>query len=107
KSDYDLFLETRHAIKAGVDVVALDLREDLSFDPRENDVEIEPLVFRGRRVGGQASVYVQDQVRLLPRLTANLGVRYDAYSVTAHGGGLSPRVNVAYAFDGGHTVLHA
>ena len=39
--------------------------------------------------------YVQDQVHLAPGLTANLGLRYDQYSVTSHGWALSPRIKVS------------
>ena len=106
KSDYSLFASPRHQIKAGVDLMLLRLREDSSFDPRENEIEIEPFVFRGRKTGGQASFYFQDQVKLFRNLSANLGLRYDQYSVVTSGQQLSPRVNLAYSLQGGHTVLH-
>jgi TonB dependent receptor/Carboxypeptidase regulatory-like domain len=106
KSDYSLFIGSRHGIKAGVDLMLLRLREDFSFDPRENEIEIEPFEFRGRKTGGQASFYFQDQVRLVKSLSANLGLRYDQYSVVTSGHGLSPRVNLAYSMQGGRTVLH-
>jgi outer membrane receptor protein involved in Fe transport len=106
KSDYWLFVGSRHAIKTGVDLMLLRLREDFSFDPRENDVEIEPFYFRGRKTGGQASLYVQDQLRVFKNLTANLGLRYDQYSLVTSGHTLSPRINLAYALPGARTVLH-
>jgi hypothetical protein len=106
KSDYSLYLGSRHAIKAGLDLMGLRLREDLSFDPRENEIEIEPFAFRGRRTGGQASLYFQDQIRPFANFTANLGLRYDQYSVVTSERALSPRVNLAYAFPRTHTVLH-
>lgn len=106
KSDYSLYLDSRHAIKAGVDLVALRLREDFSFDPRENEVEVEPFEFRGRKTGGQASIYLQDQLRLMRNFTANVGLRYDAYSLVTGGRALSPRVNLSYGLSGGRTLLH-
>jgi len=107
KSDYSLYVGSRHAIKAGVDLMLLRLREDFSFDPRDNEVETEPFDFRGRKTGGQASVYFQDQYRPFRNFTANLGLRYDQYSIVTSAHALSPRINLAYALQGGRTVLHA
>lgn len=107
KSDYSLFLGSRHAVKAGIDLTGLRLREDFSFDRRENEIEIEPFDFRGRKTGGQASVYFQDQYKPFKNFTANLGLRYDQYSLVTNGHAFSPRINLAYALNGGRTVLHA
>ena len=106
KSDYSLFIGSRHAIKTGIDLMLLRLREDFSFDPRDNEIEIDPFGFRGRKTGGQASFYIQDQLRPFKNFTANLGVRYDQYSLVTRGYALSPRINLAYALNSGHTVLH-
>lgn len=106
KSDYSLFIGSRHAIKSGVDMMLLRLREDFAFDPRDNEIEIEPFDFRGRETGGQASFYFQDQWKPFKNFTANLGLRYDQYSVVTSGHALSPRINLAYAFNSGQTVLH-
>jgi len=106
KSDYSLFIGSRHAIKTGADLMLLRLREDFSFDPRDNESELEPFAFRGRETGGQASFYFQDQLRPFKNFAANLGLRYDQYSVVTSGRALSPRINLAYALNSGHTVLH-
>jgi len=106
KSDYSLSLGARHVIKAGIDLMAFRLREDFSFDPRDNEIEIEPFNFRGRKTGEQVSGYFQDQIRVFRNLTANLGLRYDQYSLATSGQALSPRINLAYALPGAHTVLH-
>jgi len=106
KSDYSLFIGSRHAIKTGVDLMLLRLREDFSFDPRDNESELEPFAFRGRKTGGQASFYFQDQLRPFKNFTANLGLRYDQYSVVTSGRALSPRINLAYSLNSGQTVLH-
>jgi TonB-dependent receptor-like protein/carboxypeptidase family protein len=106
KSDYSLFSGAHHAVKAGLDLMLLSLREDFNFDPRDNEIEIEPFDFRGRKTGGQASFYVQDQMKLFKNFTANLGLRYDQYSIATSGHAFSPRINLAYALNGGHTVLH-
>ena len=106
KSDYSLFLGARHAIKAGVDLTLLRLREDFSFDPRETESEVAPFNFRGRETGGQASAYLQDQYRPFKNFTANLGLRYDEYNLVTNGHAFSPRLNLAYSLNGGRTVLH-
>ena len=106
KSDYSLYVGSRHAIKVGVDLTLLRLREEFSFDPRENQIEIDRFDFRGRKTGGQASAYFQDQVRLTSNLTANLGLRYDQYSLVTSGHALSPRINIAYSLPRSHTVVH-
>ena len=106
KSDYSLFIGSQHAIKTGIDLMLFRLREDFSFDPRDNEIEIDPFGFRGRKTGGQASFYIQDQLRPFKNFTANLGVRYDQYSLVTSGYAVSPRINLAYALNSGHTVLH-
>jgi outer membrane receptor protein involved in Fe transport len=107
KSDFSLYPpSSRHAFKAGVDLTLLRLREDFSFDPRGEDFEVEPFVFRGRETGGQASAYFQDQLRVSKNFNANLGLRYDQYSLVTSGHAFSPRINLAYSLDGGRTVLH-
>jgi hypothetical protein len=106
KSDYSLFIGSTHAIKAGVDFAAFRLREDFSFDPRDNDVEIPPFDFRGRKSGGEQSVYFQDKIQITPNLTANLGLRYDHYGLVTNGQEFSPRLNLAYSLNKHRTVLH-
>jgi hypothetical protein len=106
KSDYSLLIGSGHGIKAGVDLMLLRLREDFSFDPRDNEVEIEVFDFRGRRTGGQASAYFQDKIQVTRNFTAHLGLRYDQYSMVMSAHTLSPRINLAYALQGGRTVLH-
>ena len=106
KSDYSLFHGPRHTIKAGVDLTLLRLREVFSFDPRGEEFEVAPFVFRGRETGGQASAYFQDRLRLSKNFSAGLGLRYDQYSLAESAHALSPRLNLAYSLDGGRTVLH-
>jgi hypothetical protein len=106
KTDYSLFIGSRHVIKAGVDLMVLSLREDFFFDPRDNEVEIEPFNFRGRRTGVQGSAYFQDKIQVTKNFTAHLGLRYDNYSLVTNEQALSPRINLAYAMQGGRTILH-
>ncbi|MEW6209854.1 MAG: TonB-dependent receptor [Acidobacteriota bacterium] len=110
KSDYSLFRGSRHALKLGLDLTLLRLRENFFFDPREEESDDEheeeqgAFDFRGRNTGGQVSLYFQDQLRLTRNFTANLGLRYDQYSLATSGRALSPRINLAYSFSS--TVLH-
>jgi hypothetical protein len=106
KSDYSLFIGSTHAIKAGIDLTRLRLREDFSFDPRDNEIEITPFEFRGRKTGGQGSIYFQDKIRLNSHFSADLGLRFDRYSLVTNGTSLSPRINLSYSFDKHRAVLH-
>ncbi|MEP7075343.1 MAG: TonB-dependent receptor [Acidobacteriota bacterium] len=106
KSDYSLFLGSKHAIKIGIDVAAFRLREDFSFDPRDNEVDVGPFDFRGRKNGGEQSAYIQDKIRVTPNFTAELGIRFDHYSLVMSGQEFSPRINLAYSLNKHRTVLH-
>jgi len=106
RSDYTHLIGTRHVLKGGLEVMLLRLREDFAFDPRENEFEIEHFAFRGRETGGQVSLYLQDRVRLFGNLTANVGLRYDHYSLVTSEGRVSPRVNLAYSIPQSQTVIH-
>jgi len=105
KSDYSLFIGPRHAVKAGIDLMRLRLREDFSLDPRNNDIEIEAFDFRGRKSGGEVSLYLQDKIQVTRNFTINPGLRYDHYSLVTSEQAFSPRINMAYALHGGRTVL--
>lgn len=106
RSDYTRFIGSRHTLKVGMDGTLLRLREDVAFDPREHPVEIEPFVFRGRETGGQVSLYVQDRLTVFRNLTANVGLRYDQYSLVTSQAQVSPRLNLAYSIPSRGTVIH-
>lgn len=123
KSDLTIFAGSRHAVKAGIDLMLLTFREDFDVQARDDDHEGEEpdhdarhgdedeeqldVPFRGRLVGGQASAYIQDRIQISQSVTANIGVRFDRYHATKGGWALSPRVNVAFALPDRSTVLHA
>lgn len=85
----------RHAIKTGGMVQLMAIRHDGQLDPSTYTygtvtdflantpaqasfpMDIKPYDFTWSQVGG----FVQDDFRVSPRLTVNLGVRYDHYSV--------------------------
>ncbi|MBI4442397.1 MAG: TonB-dependent receptor, partial [Acidobacteria bacterium] len=61
--------------------------------------------FAQQKTGGQISLYLQDKVQLTQGLTADLGLRYDRYSLATSDFHFSPRLNLSYRFTTG-TVLH-
>ncbi|MGH9894701.1 MAG: TonB-dependent receptor plug domain-containing protein, partial [bacterium] len=64
-----------------------------------------PVEFYERKTGGQVSLYLQDKIQLTRNLTADIGLRFDRYSLAISRTHFSPRLNLAYHFDSG-TVLH-
>jgi outer membrane receptor protein involved in Fe transport len=117
-----------HALKAGVDLVALRPREEFSYLsqpwidfthlPEINEGHVHfrgpnvgagiqrPVLFSGEATGGQASLFLQDKVQLTSSLTVDVGLRLDRYGLSISQTRLSPRVNTAYRFAAG-TVLFA
>jgi len=107
-----------HSIKAGVDAVGLRPDETLDY----NDAGFEDLArilglphihitdntinFAGRQSGSQVSGYVQDDIRLGDRVSADLGVRLDRYDLAVTATHASPRANLAMELGGG-AVVHA
>jgi|GEM_PF-565246 len=118
----------RHTLKAGVDLVLLSPDENLYYlsqpwitfthlpEVNENHIHFRgpnlgpgvprPVVFRQKKTGGQGSLYVQDKIQLTRGLTADVGLRFDRYSLAVSDSHFSPRVNAAYRFRSG-TVVHA
>jgi outer membrane receptor protein involved in Fe transport len=124
KSDVTRFLG-RHTVKGGVDLALLRPDEKLYYLSQpwidythligESHIHFRgpnlgagiprPVVFVEKETGGQASAYIQDKVQLTRGLTADIGLRYDAYSLAVSASHFSPRLNLAYKFRSG-TVLH-
>ncbi len=117
KADVMQFIGS-HAIKAGVDVVRLRPDENLAYNyagfrdfahlaglPHihitDNRIDLA-----GHESGGQVSGYVQDDIRLSERVTADVGVRVDRYNLLLSTTHASPRVNLAVRAGGG-AVVHA
>ena len=93
-------LYSRHTLKGGMDFVILRPREDFYYLsqpwidfthlPTVNESHVHfrgpnlgagiprPVVFNGRKTGGQASLFVQDKMQLTSGLTVDLGVRLTA-----------------------------
>lgn len=117
KSDVTRFF-AKHTIKAGIDLVLLRPEEKLAYDERgfadfaetqgADAVHItQPISFAQKKTGGEISLYVQDAVQLARGLTADLGLRYDRFSLATSDFHFSPRVNIAYRIAKTGTVLHA
>jgi hypothetical protein len=51
--------------------------------------------------------FIQDQVKISPRLQMSLGLRYDWQTFIPDNNNLAPRVSVAYAPDKGKTIIRA
>ena len=108
----------RHALKVGVDAVALRPQEDLYYDytgyrdlthllalPHIH-IANQRISFAGRERGGQVSAFAQDDIQLGGRLTGDFGVRIDRHALVIDETQVSPRVNVAYRAGQG-AVVHA
>jgi outer membrane receptor protein involved in Fe transport len=54
------------------------------------------IIDNGTRTGGLYGVYLQDEWRLLPALTLNAGVRFDAVNEFTNENQVSPRVNAVW-----------
>src|SRR5215510_10705159 len=121
KGDVTRFIGS-HTLKGGIDLTMLRPDENLFFSG-EGYIAFShllglphvhlrgpnrgPITFVGEKTGGQGSAYIQDTVQLTRGLSANIGLRFDRYSLATSDTHFSPRVNIAYRFAGSGTVLHA
>jgi outer membrane receptor for ferrienterochelin and colicins len=124
KSDLTRF-SGRHAFKGGVDLVLLRPDEELYYlsqpwidythvigqghihfrGPNQGSGVPRPVVFNQKNTGGQISLYLQDKIQVTRGLSADVGLRYDQYSLAVSAVHFSPRVNLAYQLRSG-TVFH-
>ncbi|MBI3934764.1 MAG: TonB-dependent receptor [Acidobacteria bacterium] len=119
KSDLTRFFG-RHTVKGGMDLVLLRPNEDLSYLSQPwidfthlvgaNHVHFRgpnrgPVVFQQEKTGGQISFYLQDKIQITRAFRADIGLRYDRYTLAVSDFHFSPRLNLAYQFSSG-TVLH-
>ena len=116
KTDVTRFFN-RHTLKGGVDLVMLRPHEKLFYDYEgfgrfshhlgADRVHFHgPITFDRTETGGQASLYLQDEMQVTNNLTVDLGLRFDRYSLAMSDYHFSPRLNVSYRFDGTGTVLY-
>jgi outer membrane receptor protein involved in Fe transport len=117
KADVTRFAD-RHVLKAGLDAVWLRPEEELAYGyagfrnlahvvglPHVHITD-NVINFSGRESGGQVSGYLQDDIRVGDRVTANVGVRVDHYDLQLSATHASPRLNLAVQAGGG-AVVHA
>ncbi|MEW6322572.1 MAG: TonB-dependent receptor [Acidobacteriota bacterium] len=110
-----------HVLKIGGEVSRLSLREAFRFivvDPDEAEeaglseaaiahTAANPFVFAGAATPALASVYVQDTIRTLDRLTVDIGVRADWTRLLDEASQVSPRAGAAYRWPSSGTTLRA
>src|SRR5262249_19139734 len=112
----------RHLIKAGGEIGRLRVRDysntplgTYTFAPGPPQPDEHPLTYSQTfgiadvRYGQvQGNAFVQDDVRVSSRVTATVGVRYEAQSITDAQTNVAPRLGLAWDLDGdGRTVLRA
>jgi hypothetical protein len=109
-------LAGRHAIKAGLDAVSLRPDETLAYNGRgfrdfahlvglpHIHITDNVINFAGRESGGQVSGYLQDNVQISDRVTADVGLRVDRYDLLLAATHASPRLNLAVQVGGGAVV---
>jgi outer membrane receptor protein involved in Fe transport len=125
KSSLTRFLG-RHTLKTGADLVLLRPHERLYYlsqpwidfthlpEINENHIHFRgpnmgagiprPVIFNGKKTGGQMSLFLQDKILLTRNFTADVGLRLDSYHLAISRTHVSPRINLAYQFPTG-TVL--
>lgn len=95
----DVTLEgDRHTLKIGGDIRSSELREHFRMAEPDELPELG-LAFRDRRRSTEASLYVQDQLRL-GNFAASLGVRFDDYRLLVSDRAFSPRLAASYFLPG-------
>lgn len=100
----------RHDWKLGVDGVFTPVHEALQYvitDPTQFDAGTQQqFQFSDRRWDREASVYVQDQIRL-GKWNVGAGLRFDHYAFVLHESAWSPRIGVSRYLPSLNLLIHA
>ena len=101
QADASWRINDSHTLRGGflgqVETTAFDTTSSvLPVDATGAQTSIVPLniIDNGARTGGLYGVYLQDEWRILPALTLNSGLRFDAVNEFTNENQLSPRVNL-------------
>ena len=91
----DLTIEDeRHTLKLGADLRVNDIREQFAL-AEPNELPELDLDFQDEQRSTEVGLFVQDHIRL-GNFAANLGVRFDHYSLLVEDNAFSPRVALSY-----------
>ena len=113
QTDASWRVATNHTLRAGFQIEAERLSQSTDSQVIRTDATGAPLSDQqvalhdgSGKTGGLYGLYVQDEWRILPRLTLNYGARFDVVDEYAHANQISPRVNFVYRLTRS-TTLHA
>ncbi len=102
----DLTVESeRHTFKLGGDVRVNDIREQFQLAEPGETTHFEIDFFDARR-SVETSLFMQDHIRL-GAFAANIGVRFDSYSLLVEDRAISPRIALSYYISAADLQLRA
>ncbi len=103
QTDASLKLGDQHTVRAGFQVTAERNASStdssvLATDDNGNALSDQPIgIHDGHgKTGDVFGLYMQDEFRILPRLTINYGARFDQVDEYTHENQISPRVNLVF-----------
>ncbi|WP_176909214.1 TonB-dependent receptor [Hymenobacter lapidiphilus] len=108
KADFEYYPRPAHQLRFGATAIGHAFTPGSNFFSSRSSAVATDTTFGARRVGAQeVAVYAEDEIRLTPRLSANLGLRAVRYWVQGQSfGGVQPRLLATYLL-GEHTALKA
>jgi hypothetical protein len=113
----------KHYVRAGIQLPQFSRRAvddqtnrlgTFKFSSLSNYADNAPYVFTGQQGVGRAlywinelGAFIQDQIKVSPRVQLSLGLRYDWQTFIPDNNNFAPRVSLAYAPGKGKTILRA
>ena len=95
----------RHTLKLGGDLRINDIREQFQLSEPDELPDLD-LDFRDEQRSTEVGLFVQDHIRL-GNFAANLGLRFDRYSLLVEDNAVSPRIALSYYVRPAELQLHA